>query len=79
MNTWRRCGLLVVSSSEAMIVTATPSGRGKIKKSVESPRSFEADTAQKWWIVILRSSVGDDSLKCQINAEKTGDSYACCS
>lgn len=81
MNTWRRCGLPVVSSSEAMIVTATPSGRGKIKKmkkvTVERPRSFEADTAQKWWIVILQSSVGDDSLKCQIKKEKTGDSYAC--
>ena len=47
------------------------------KVTVERPRSFEADTAQKWWIVILQSSVGDDSLKCQIKTEKTGDSYAC--
>lgn len=80
-TTWPCCGLLVFSSSEVMTVTVTlraaavsKSEKWQFNKN-ENPCSFEAESTQKWWIVILQSSVGeakmpDDEVKCQIKTGK---------
>lgn len=82
MNARPHCGLLVFDSLEVMIEMATPRGgsvkkkkseMGQFKKKKGFPRSFEVETAQKSWIVVL--SARERCLMVQRNRK----TRACCS